>query len=449
MAKEVYENVFDIQFNITSRNIAFKPYSIIRFKKTCNYFTEFIPMYELKCKIPEKYMNYLRIFDKELNVNIINILFYGESRENLNNRKIVFNHDFACYYDKSKLPSYMKGSKTTSSNLEDKDSYISGIPGVNEPHEVTMYLLLKDDLKMKTFIHNYVFGSEKKPATPITAVTTIIDQNPFIKKFLIDKPDNNNTYTDLIVEAAELKDAIKNIQYKYGIYSKGLELFYDNDILYVLNKLESKHSYAKDEINTIQIRLNERLDNPINKDYALVNPKEGIIGYERTGQLIKEDYEAISGIYSGNKFVFSNFGTIINSTFSDDKQTTFVSPLNTIDRPRPSRIDVGVKKILDYDMLNNPYNMSSYVFEESKGVPISFAIMNINPEHFTPNKNVKIIFDTPESNKLYSGVYNIESIEIVYEATKHPTKRYNTIASALITLCNKQDGYDKNYEPKQ
>ena len=49
-------------------------------------------------------------------------------------------------------------------------------------------------------------------------------------------------------------------------------------ILYVLNKLESKHSYAKDEINTIQIRLNERLDNPINKDYALVNPKEGIIG---------------------------------------------------------------------------------------------------------------------------------------------------------------------------
>ena len=93
--------------------------------------------------------------------------------------------------------------------------------------------------------------------------------------------------------------------------------------------------------------------------------------------------------------------------------------------------------------------LEKVIIIESKGVPISFAIMNINPEHFTPNKNVKIVFDTPESNKLYSGIYNIESIEIVYEATKHPTKRYNTIASALITLCNKQDGYDKNYEPKQ
>ena len=176
------------------------------------------------------------------------------------------------------------------------------------------------------------------------------------------------------------------------------------------------------------IRLNERTDVPANRDYALIDEENGVIGYERSGQLIKEDYEAVSGIFSGNKFVFSNFGTIINSAFSGDDGTTFVSPLESIERPRASRPDVGVKKILDYDMLNNPYNMSSYVFEESQGVPISFAIMNMNPEHFTPNKNFRMVFDTPESNKLYGGIYNISAIEIEYRATNHPTKRYNTIA---------------------
>ena len=96
MAREVYENVFDIQFSVPSRDIKFKPYSITYFKKKCDYFNEFIPIYELKCKISERYVNFLRLFDKELNANIRNICFYGENRESLNNRRIVFEHDFAC-----------------------------------------------------------------------------------------------------------------------------------------------------------------------------------------------------------------------------------------------------------------------------------------------------------------------------------------------------------------
>ena len=41
-----------------------------------------------------------------------------------------------------------------------------------------------------------------------------------------------------IPDKASLDGAyIKNIQYKYGIYSKSLELFYDDGILYVLNKM--------------------------------------------------------------------------------------------------------------------------------------------------------------------------------------------------------------------
>lgn len=449
MAREVYEYLFDILFTIPSREISFKPYSLVEFTKECNYFTDFIPSYKLVCKIRDKHLNVLRIYDKEITVNIQQTMFYGETRTSLTNRKIISDLDFACYYEKEDLPAFMSSAKSTTPDLGAKTEYMPDTLGKETPHMITFYLLLKKDLKMKTFIHNYVFGSEKKGAAPIDAVMAIIEQNPHVEKVLIDPPDNATTYSDLIVEPAELKDAIRNVQYKYGIYGQGLQLFYDNGLLYVLNKFNIYHSIRKDELQIIQIRLNEKKDNPNPVEHALVNTDEGYIGYERMGTIHKEDYESIEGILNGDKFVYSNFGTVINAAFGDKGKTTFVSPLNEVSKPRPSRIDVGVRKIVDYDMLNNPYNMSSFMFEGSKGVPISFMVHSMNEEHFSPNKIIKMSFDTQETMKLYSGLYSIQSAVFVYKQNEaNPAKVFNAIGHVALSLCNKQEGYDKDYKPQ-
>lgn len=449
MAKQVYEYVFDILFNIPSRKIAFKPYNILEFRKTCNYFTEFIPKYVLKCRIYDKDLNILRIFDKEITVNIRQFMFYGETREGINERKLISELDFACYYDKDTLPNFMNSAKTSSPNLEARDTYKTDILGTDNPHEVTFYLFLKKDLKMKTYIHNYIFGSEEKPATTGDAVMAICEQNPYVEKVLMDPPDNTESYTDLIVEPADIKDAIKNVQYKYGIYSKSLELFYDNGLLYILNKMEIYHVHKKGEIQTIQIRINERKDIPNPNEHALINTKKGYIGYERMGNVAKEDYESIEGIVSGNQFVYSNYGSVINSMFGKEGSTEFVSPLNSVEKPRPSRIDVGNKKILDYDMLNNPFNMSSYMNEISQGVPIGITVTSMNAEHFTPNKIIKMAFDNTESMKLYSGLYSIHSADFIYIKTNKPAKRYNCFGHVILKLVNKHEGFDKDYSPKK
>lgn len=445
-----YEYFFDILFTIPARNISFKPYSLVEFVKECNYHNSTIPSYRLKCKIKDKNLNVLRLYDKEIMVNIRQYMYYGENREKLSDTKILLDLDFACYFDKNSLPNYTAPSKKTSPIIGEKDEYLPNTLGTEEPHEIQFYLLLKDDLKMKTFIHNYIFGSEEMPASTIDAVMTIVEQNPYVKEVLIDPPDNTNKYTDIIVEPAELKDAIKNLQYKYGIYSKGLELFFDNGMLYILNKMELNHVKRKKELNVIQLRANERSDIPSTIDYALINEEKGYIGYERKTSVTKMDFESIEGVYSGDKFVFSNYGSVINSMFGDKGETTFVSPLNSVDRPRPARVDVGVKKILDYDMLNNPFNMSSYMFEKTPGVPISLAVTSMSPEHFTPNKIVKLSFDTGESNKLYAGLYSIQSASFVYRQTQsNPAKRFSAFGHAVLVLANKQEGFDKDYEPKK
>ncbi|MDE7100029.1 MAG: hypothetical protein K2N99_02255, partial [Malacoplasma sp.] len=276
---EFYEHIFDVSFNIPDREISFSPYSIVRFIKRCNYFTDTIPSYTLTCKIEDKYLNILRVYDKEISINIKHIMFYGQSRNAMNNRKIIDDLEFACYYDKDTLPNFMNTAKNVDmTNLAVVDTYSQNVLGRESPHEITFQLLLKKDLMMKTYIHNYVLGSEEKPITPITGVMTICEQNPYVNKVLVDPPDNNTAYCDMIIEPAELKDAIKNVQQIYGLYSKSLELFYDNGMLYILNKYNPNHVFTKDELNITTCHIVERSDAVDANDSAYIS--DDLIGYD-------------------------------------------------------------------------------------------------------------------------------------------------------------------------
>ena len=342
----------------------------------------------------------------------------------------------------------MKNNKTVGMDLDAPDKiHVEDAPGTLSQHEIKFQLLLKNDLRMKTYLHNYILGGDDSPIDPITAVMTIIDQNPYIKKCIIDPPSNSASYSNMIIEASELKDAIKNIQFNYGIYDKGLLLFYDDEVLYVLNKCSNQHAYAKDDINTVQVLIDERSDNPIVPEHVTINKEQGFIGYERRSKIFKEDYESIEGITTGNRFVYSNFESVINSGFGDKGKTTFFDPLQSVDKPRPSRMDIGAKVIMDYDMLNNPLNMSSAMYEKSLGVPITIGLQNVNLTHFRANKIIKVNTDTPESKKLYAGLYNIHTAIFYFKTLNNPSKRYSTYGHVLLKLCNKTDGFDNEYSP--
>ena len=446
MAKRYYKYFWDIIFNIPSRNIKFRPYSLCRFEKHSNYFENFMPTYNMVCKIFDKDLDIFRLLDKEINVTIKQYIFYGENKDVYSTHDVVGEYEFACYCDKSTIPNYTASSKKVNSSVEKhKAKYEPETLGELNAVELNLSLLLKKDIEMRTFLHNNIFGTADTGATPMTAVMAIIEQNPYVDKCLVDKPVNTLSYRDLIIKPADLKNAILGIQQNYGIYDKSIELFFDNGMLYVLNKLESHHSGSKDEITEVNVKLCEKVGVPNSPDYVMESKDKKTIFYERRSQILKEDYESIEGALHGDKFVYSNFGSVINSAFSSDGKTQFKSPLHEVLKPRQSRIDVGTKIISDYDMLNNPMNMSSFMYEKSLGVPISFVLSGINSSHFTPNKNIRITCDTPESHKLYSGLYNIANVDLVYENINKQGENYSTYCHAMIKLVNKTEGYDQNY----
>lgn len=451
MAREVYKYSWEIVFRIPNRKIAFAPFSLVRFVKTCNYIDNTIPSYEMIVKISDPYLNVFRMYDKEITVDIKQKMQWGRTRNEYNNEKVIFEDSFVPFYDKNTIPMYNSAIKTVKGdpNVVGSDYKVDDAPGINNPQEIRFMLLSKKDLAMRKIIHNYVLGTSEVPVNPASAVSFLIQNNDYIKKFLMDEPENTNRYSDMIIKPADIINAIHQIQTFYGIYTKDVMTFYDSGMLYILNKYGSEHVHQENEVDLVNIKIDEQ-SNVINPtDDAVISVEKKIISYRRVSGITKADNETVLGELVGDRFVYSNFDSVINSVFGDEGKTEFLSPLHTVDRDIQTHIGTGIKKIMDYDMLNNPYNMSSYIARTTVGVPISFTLTAINCEHFSPNKRIKLRLDTQESEKLYSGTYNIASATFIYNTTESPHSKFDTFGHVLLTLFNKNDGYDKDYEVKE
>jgi hypothetical protein len=85
------------------------------------------------------------------------------------------------------------------------------------------------------------------------------------------------------------------------------------------------------------------------------------------------------------------------------------------------------------------------MFEQNIGVPVGFTLNSVDISHFTPNKNIKLAFDTPESNKLYSGIYNIKQATFIFNTLNQPNALFRTYGHVTLVLCNKSSQYDNSY----
>ena len=452
-SKRIYYNyTWTIIFKIPNRKFNFPIFKLEYFAKNCNYFENFIPYYEMCVRVEDRYMQFFKAYDKELIVYIKCVSNYGEDKLHPNKSEIIFEEEFIPFFDKTKLPTFttryrkpsIKDLPTVSYTPENMASLVT--------HEVKVALLLKRDIDMRGYIHNYILGDvdDGDPVTPGTAAAFIINQNPYIEKFLMDKPDNTIAYPNMIIKANELKDALMQLQINYGIYGKDLLLFYDTGILYVLNKYSHEHAFRKKEFKKVHVKLDLRTDESNPTDDTLISDdKESFLGYERCTVMKVDDKESILSEITGDKLVFSNFDSIINSGFADNGQTTFISPLVDIERPTVGNVNRKTRMIADYDMLNNPFLMTSNFHASHLGIPISFVLQRVKAEDFTPNKNVKVGIVQKEENKLYSGEYNIAAADFLYMNTKEPGERFKTFCSVSLTLTNNHRTHNKDYVPIQ
>jgi len=124
----------------------------------------------------------------------------------------------------------------------------------------------------------------------------------------------------------------------------------------------------------------------------------------------------------GDTFVFSSFQQGINAVSYvkgklDSKTAKDVSLAML--RNTETHAYSGNKVVADYDELNNPYNMSSYLNElENTAMIFTITLDNCNIDDFKPNMLVQLHFENTEQDINLGGMYHIYAVTFNFNRSK-------------------------------
>lgn len=76
-----------------------------------------------------------------------------------------------------------------------------------------------------------------------------------MKNVLLSKPDNINTYDQVLIPPYNLLSTVDYLQKIYGIYNNGYVLFQDYDVLYLVSKKAECNAYRRNEYKRIHFNI--------------------------------------------------------------------------------------------------------------------------------------------------------------------------------------------------
>jgi hypothetical protein len=417
----IYTYQFDLLFY--NDTVKIEPVSVNHVHKESDYRENFNPVYLMNIQVKKKDLLLLKRHQKDLMASITlrsnqyMRLEAGESSGSestaLISSEIVSSGVFEPIFSQSAFDEKFKEEEIENKELMIDDNWSSvGLETDRVSVDVQFEDIIAVNSKKTPF--NIVVD---KGATVGAILQYIIDVLP-VKGVLIDMPDNDYSLGETIVPPGNLVPVFKYIQYTIGIYENGLLAFYDDDILYILNKYAMDHECRENEKITTHIYVTE-LDKLLGgatvrgKDPATQEPTY-------TGPIIvtTHENEVLSGEIDGNNFIFSSFRQGLsavkyhdNMPVSDNsKQVSMVMKRNI--ETYKHTIE---KNIVDYDELANLYNMASYFNElEANVKAVSLKLENINIMDFKPNKLVNLHFLDLSKNIRLSGVYHINNITTIF-----------------------------------
>lgn len=271
-----------------------------------------------------------------------------------------------------------------------------------------------------------------------TALGYIIHTISGIEQALVDMPDNEIVYKEIVLLPHNLRRSIHNLQRRYGIYSKGVMAFMDNKLLYVLKKYEINHSQIKGKPNFTQVNINSKSAVIPKGDSIREDIKSGVKIYNSYNSLMKDNKQVILGEVTADITLFSSFDKIANFLSVKKNKIVGAEPLvDSLIRGINSHANTSSKIEIDYDMLNNPFNIVEQNAAQSVGNRLTIDIRGVDVDSFTPEKYVYLeVIDDELKNKDYSGNYVIENVTFVFSPSTHvSTETFKTISTAMVTLC--------------
>lgn len=405
---------FKIEFFVPKTKISIKPSRIVYVCKDNIYMTNMFPTLKMELIINKKDLFILQEHQTEVLANI-NLLSYkynsnseasssdGEKMGTLTETKIELNETFEPIFEKNTF-----NSKYRTEEYEDDRTFDSKDPTANTVTETMGINIMVDFYSIKGISMNKSLFNAVLADTNVGTALLYILNGSGVNKAIVDAPVNDHDYDNIIIPPHNLRAAIEDLHARYGLYENGILLYFDFDTLYVLDRFAQNHECEKKESDTttIQIREGDIIGKPL---LDIQDSDNNDLIYDTALHLVASDESVASGEIDGNMFMFSNYFMGINSVnYSNEKVNSAKAgaAAAVLKRNISTHASSGDKVILDYDELNNPYNMASYfnTMETLKNI-YSCSFKGACLSTFKPNKLLKLVFENVTKDNKFGGSY--------------------------------------------
>ena len=226
--------------------------------------------------------------------------------------------------------------------------------------EVRVYLTsLSYNTMYKRNFNAILRGTSEGYITIGSALKYVCETCGVEKGYIIDMPDNDMVYHNIVIPPGNVKFTFDVLQLLYGVYMKDILTFYDLDgILYILSRLKDDHEYQKDAIRSLDIIINTDRNN---SDPGTVFYKDGNKAvYSLYKGLEDKSISIASGEAYGDGIIFTCYGfgdqvfVYENGAFKQSNDPTREFLRNTLSH---EKTPMGLS--FEYDELNNAFNMFS------------------------------------------------------------------------------------------
>jgi hypothetical protein len=439
----IYTYIFDLKFY--NEDTVIEPLAIDYIHKECNYAKSFNPVllmniqvkktdlfllkrlqHELLASITVKANHYMRLLPEEA----------GGSPTSLINTEIISSDVFMPVFS----PAAFDG-RYREDEYENKENMVSEneTTDTEETDRVTLDVQFESLIAVNSKKTPFNIVAEKG-TTIGTILQYIIDYLP-IKGAIVDKPDNEYELGETIIPPGNLVPTLKIMQYTTGIYENGLLAFYDDDVLYILNRYALEHDCKEGDKITTHVYVPEMDIASGGITLRGLDPESGEPVY--LGPIIAKEIEneVLSAELDGNNFIFSSFRQALSAVhFNEDKADTGTAKQVAMTMKRNLEIYKHSvdKNIIVYDELANLFNMASYFNElEALVKQMNVTVENANIDDFRPNKFINLHFLSQDKNMKLAGVFHInETVNIFMPINKISTKEMFCVTTASLSRRN-------------
>jgi hypothetical protein len=411
------------------------PFQIKSLVKKFDYYEKFHPVFEANLLMAARWM--LPIFKNKHNIycnlKLTQKLFTkgqteGDSLESVS-ESILFDHVFIPFFTPNSFSNIINKEEVAivgDETEEDKS------PGYKEM-VCTLYSL--EGLIGNKSTLNAVLTNGEAGVDPGTALRYMFENISF-KEIIVDKPDNLSKYKAIIIPQHNIATAIKDLQVRYGIYIGGVSVFFDPPILYILNKFTSVHDFKEETVhnNIFHIIADPSRAGGLTEATYLENKD---LEYTLAAVPQKNDEDVYTAELYGNYFAFTNYALAKRTiSFTNGEFTEFNRPILTIKSPSDKHIMTGEKISVEYDELNNVWNMAAFAKTMSPHITLHFpTIQGVSYDTFHPNSSFLLKFnDDLEKDREIGGKYGIIKGALKFTKVSQESDQYDLSAHNILLI---------------